>query len=516
MTDPSTETKATPIPLRGGEIEPRDPAPETLPSSRVSLDRTASTLTPEIAFWSYVRERTSRLRFEAYQKVIDEVMCATPRGGAQAGSSVRSPFPGVDRYTLLKTSTEVFLMAECGVASPLDGQDTFARKLDSPLFSGNDAARLESERSRVAPNPVTAAQLNDLWKAHILPTGDPGGIETLPYLKLIRSKLKEIPLSGEDQNTASNCFGILESKLTSPCMIELIWSYWHEEAMLVQTLNAISMRFQNRRRHTGRDPLAHLEIDPLRPLNSILWGYVQDEQHRLSVERRAYEYDHHYGITLQGRAIPALKASDSRSKFLQAFHNLLHTCSVFYKQDDDTTIVSDAFPVLNSLKETHLILTQGAHGQYGDLPWTARMEMLMEEWILARPEIREFLPSRVMVAFPEEWMDRVEAMKKFQGWDDTPVLHFRDLGVFGEQVLLTVRFGLWTNIIDPVVAKNWVRYWRPEIQGYLHAYRAVTGVDLNRDQTDAVMPSIHLKRRLEEQLRKTLGGQGLARSRVSG
>ena len=30
-----------------------------------------------------------------------------------------------------------------------------------------------------------------------------------------------------------------------PCLLELIWSYWHEEAMLVQTTNAIALRFQN-------------------------------------------------------------------------------------------------------------------------------------------------------------------------------------------------------------------------------------------------------------------------------
>ena len=43
------------------------------------------------------------------------------------------------------------------------------------------------------------------------------------------------------------CDGILRSKLTNPCLIELIWSYWQEEGMLVQTLNAISRRFQNLR-----------------------------------------------------------------------------------------------------------------------------------------------------------------------------------------------------------------------------------------------------------------------------
>ena len=94
--------------------------------------------------------------------------------------------------------------------------------------------------------------------------------------------------------------------------------------MLVQTMNAISRRFQNVRAPGDRDPLAHLEIDPLRPLNNLLWGYIQDEQNRLTVKRRAYEYDHHYGLTLYGKAVPTLRPADSRSKFLEAFHNLLH------------------------------------------------------------------------------------------------------------------------------------------------------------------------------------------------
>ena len=38
-------------------------------------------------------------------------------------------------------------------------------------------------------------------------------------------------------------------------------------------------------------------------------------------------------------------------------------------------------------------------------------------------------------------MGRVEAMNKLQGWTDVAVLHFRDLAVFGEQLLLGIRFG---------------------------------------------------------------------------
>ena len=70
----------------------------------------------------------------------------------------------------------------------------------------------------------------------------------------------------------------------------------------------------------GNDPLANMEIDPLRPLNNLIWGYIQDEQHRLTVVRRNYEYDHHYGLRLAGRAVRDVRTADSRSKFLEAFH----------------------------------------------------------------------------------------------------------------------------------------------------------------------------------------------------
>jgi hypothetical protein len=300
-------------------------------------------------------------------------------------------------------------------------------------------------------------------------------------------------------------------------LLELIWSYWHEEGMLVQTMNAISARFQNVRGPGERDPLAMVEIDPLRPLNNLIWGYIQDEYNRLSVMRRAYEYDHHYGLTLQGKAVPTIRPADSRSKFLEAFHNLLYLCAIFYKEDDDTTVISDGFPIMNALKEVHYLLAEGAHNQFGDLPSTSRQEMLIQQWLLARPEFREFLPTRIMVAYPEKWMDRVDAMKTLQSWTDVSVIHFHELGEFGEQILLSIRFGAWGIVHDPVQAANWARFWRAEVQGYTHAYRAVTSVDLTSEVTDSrqaaarsVQPSVHLLNRLALQ-----GGNG-SRGRFAG
>ena len=101
------------------------------------------------------------------------------------------------------------------------------------------------------------------------------------------------------------------------------------------------------------------------------------------MKRRAYEYDHQYGLTVYGRAVPGLQPADSRSKFLEAFHNLLHLAYVFYKEDNDTTVIADGFPLLNALQEVHMLLAQGAHNQFGDLPWTARAEMLIRR---LRPE----------------------------------------------------------------------------------------------------------------------------------
>jgi hypothetical protein len=90
-------------------------------------------------------------------------------------------------------------------------------------------------------------------------------------------------------------------------------------------------------------------------------------------------------------------------------------------------------------------------------------------------------------------------MKKVQGWTDTSVLHFRNLAVFGEQVLLSVRYGAWSTVNDPVQGTNWARFWRPEIQGYVHAYRSVTGADLTTGSVNATLPSVLLRKRLAAQ-----------------
>jgi hypothetical protein len=466
--------------------------PPTLrgPSVPLTLQRASSQATDDQRLWEVIRDRTDAISFPRYKRFIDEVMCSgnlPPQGVADIRPAYeqtfesRLPFPGVAAYNLLKVATEYFLMQECGVTPvnpnslPSDRLGRFATLEDLLAYRQRYLVELEGER-------------------------------IIPYFSLIREKLSEISLKPLE-TLGPDCYGILRSRISGPCLLELIWSYWHEEGMQIQAMNAINYRFQNRRVVSeGRDPLAHLDIDPLRGLSNLLWGYVQDEQHRLSVMRRVYEYDHEYGLRLYGKAVPNVDSVDSRSKFLEAFHNLLYRTALFFKEDDDTTIIADGFEILNALREVHLLLAHGAHNQFGDLPSNARQEMLMEQWLLARPEMREFLGGKVMVPYAEPWMDRIDTVKSLFNWTDVSITYFHDLAVHGEQIVLSVRYGNWSQINDAASATNWARFWRPEIQRYIHAYRTVTGVDLTLEMVDAgrsderyVQPSVHLRNRLAQQ-----------------
>ena len=496
------------------EVEGKGKEPQVVSGDiGVALQRTATATTSDLSLWQGILNSTGQLSFNSYQHYMDTLFCGEadspdlPDFEQKRFEKKRRtfreelrpkrllPFTDSDAYRVVKAATEAFVMVNCGVLRP-----------PQPFDKDRDLAYL---KRRDLPLPELQDVQTVFTNQYLVPFRGGGPLDrTLPYLAVIRSKLPDIgiKLQGLDSDLESvgQCTGILQEKLANPCLLELIWSYWHEEGMLVQTMNSIARRFQNVR-SGERDPLANLEIDPLRPLNNVLWGYVQDEQHRLSIVRRNYEYDHHYGLRLEGKAVQRMQAADSRSRFLEAFHNLLRYCTSFFKQDDDTTVKADAFPVLNALKEVHLILSQGAHNQFGDLPSTARIEMLMQQWLLARPEFREFLPTRIMTAYPEPWMDRVDAMKKVQGWTDTSVLHFRNLAIFGEQILLSIRWGHWSDVQDPLQAFNWARFFRPQIQGYSHAYRSVTGVELALEspdaKVDATLPSVLLQRRLATQQR---------------
>jgi len=93
--------------------------------------------------------------------------------------------------------------------------------------------------------------------------------------------------------------------------------------------------------------------------------------------------------------------------------------------------------------------------------------------------MKDFLRGRTMVPYPEEWMDRVDAMKSLQQWHDASVINYNDLAVYGEKILLSVRYGDWSTTTDQNQAANWARAFRPEIQRYTHALKIVSSIDLS-------------------------------------
>jgi hypothetical protein len=460
---------------RMGQPEPPDPV-------FVSLQRPALPLTDEVAFWELIYKTSDALSFDKFEQHIKEVC-----DGSMRAVAIRNlPFSRVEAYELLKTATDQFLIKECGILSPT---------------SSGEWQDLADRAALQLGTPIDGTDLEKAWNSYVgeNPRDEENIAGVIPYFDLLRNKFKDVKVQDRDDKHKQLCSIILSERLKRPCMIELIWSYWMEEAMLVQVLNAIALRFQNRRGPGDRKLFANLEIDPLRPLNNLLWGYIQDEQHRLSIARRAYEYDHHYGLRLIGKAVGELSPADSRSSFLGAFHRLLHLASRFYHQDDDTTVRADGFPVLNALKEVNLALGEGGSNQYGDLPWVARSEMLIQQWLLARPEMREFLSSRPSAVYPETWMERLESAKTLLGLSSPSVLHMYNLANMGERMLISIRLHPWTKENDTIRAANWARRFRSDVQGYIHAYNAATGVDLSAatvaSQLDSRLPALLMRER---------------------
>lgn len=410
--------------------------------------------------------------FDRYKQAMDDILNSIPGRDDPVEFSNRMP-GAADRCTPLIREV------------PLDPFEKNVLPPGSPLFTTTYAYQL----LKYATEKYLRFNFGYEDFAHF-----PGG--TLPYLKLVESKLEGYKPSAAARSSLYVPF--------RPIFLELIWCYWHEEGLVVQTINAIARRFQNIR--SGyRDPLANMEISPLRPLNNILWGYVQDYINRLTPERMCNEYYHEYGIC-PAATTRALPPADNRSYFIQSFHNLLTKCSQFYREADNLIRVADALPVLNAIREVHMILSEGAHNQFGDLPLMARSQMLLEQYILARPEIREFLGGRPMVTNDPSFLDIVDSMKALQGWNRTSTLYFTDLATFGEKILLSIRWIAWTKVNNRNVARAWALLFRDAIQRYIDCYQAVTGVDLSAVNVTAsanqrsLMPAVLIRRKTQRDL----------------
>jgi len=495
MNDKNKKQETNPGVLQQGEKMPQGPSainrdnceeilkiihrngglPVTINASRVTGEHHEEEFRELKSISRFIKE--SRINFNTYKTLMDNILnCGSGDLGSSkkvfSGKCADQDDPGNTPAQLSKTDSML-----------LTKEDKMLFR-NGALFSASKAYSILKYATEKYVHTFLGLDPGDL---HNPPPGD-----VLPYLGLIEAKLSD-----------ACCEGTIEFR---PLFAELIWNYWHEEGMLVHTINAIARRFQNKRSYNGADQLANLDLDPLRPLNNLIWGYIQDSINRLTPTRRAFEYDHEYGVSLFAAGGRKLNTADSRSYFIQAFHNLLYKCSIFYQEADNLFKVPDAFPILNALREVHLILAEGAGSQFGDLPITARAEMLQEQYILSRPEVREFLGGRIMVPYDEPWMDRVDTMKSLQGWPGASISYFHDLANYGEEIILSIRWISWSQVNNRDIAREWALIFRDAVQRYLHCYHAVTGVDLSaleiagNGEQKALMPALLLGRKAQRDL----------------
>ena len=424
------------------------------PDARIALVADGPPPSADTVLWTFIQGVTDRLRFTRFNDFV------VPR----LAENERLDWFGSEAYGRLRRLADDFLLV---ATDPVEA-----------VRSGTSDLQLGPAQAAVERSYVSSER--DDQSAPFPPTG------------------QAVVLALRGRRTS----GPVTFPLPNVPFVELIWNYWMEEGMLVQTLNHILARFQNRRVGPGPDPLVRFDVSPLLPLRNLLWGFAETEIRRLTVRRRAAEYQYQYGLQMLGRAVPPpSSAVERRTQFLEAFHALLNASYAFYKEHDDKTVDADAFPLLSHLREVHLVLSHGAANQFADLAVVARAEMLSMQLILSLPEMKDFLGGPTMVPYEEPWMDRVDSMKTLQGWSDASITHFFELATLGEQVVLSIRHGRWNEAgRTREDAAAWALTWRNAIQRYVHAYRTVTGVDLAAT-VDATMPSQLIARRMRQRMR---------------
>ncbi len=334
-----------PIPLEGEGTANGQPSSNV----EVSLSRARQPNTADEILWVVIRNSANELAFNPYQDFMDALF-SNPRIERAANLEKKSvsdaldlhcktfAFSSIDAYRVLKIATELFVTTRCGVLRP-------------------PALRPDPVEEEARFGHRLGAVFATLWEDYLEPLGNFDGrtARILPYLDLIRRKLGDIgAVRSSTASLVDQQAELIQDKLVHPILLELIWSYWMEEGMLVQSFNSITRRFQNLRTNGERDPLAQMEIDPLRPVNNLLWGYVQDEQGqpqraapgaRVRPPLRVHAARQGAGRAAHGRH--AGRSSSRRSTTC-----CTGACSST-QRDDDTTVIADAFPVLNALKETH-------------------------------------------------------------------------------------------------------------------------------------------------------------------
>src|SRR4029079_7717266 len=117
-------------------------------------------------------------------------------------------------------------------------------------------------------------------------------------------------------------------------LAEHIYCYFLELGHVFETLDQICRLFAPDARRPPAPQLTRFDISPLHTAGELLWGYQEDLVHRATQEQRRMEYLRQYGLDIfpdDGRA----GTFESRPRFLQYLHTLLHACTRYFRETDD-------------------------------------------------------------------------------------------------------------------------------------------------------------------------------------
>src|SRR5690606_17892822 len=136
--------------------------------------------------------KTNRMKVERFRR--DDCEILAPYGGF---------IPGMDLYTMLRTAAEVFLLLRCGICPPDIDREAGepGALLEDGVFGSPAADELDPQELQDRLTTFLGEDRRSYIRAIILNVFQDSGLGLSPFAPI------------------SVGFG--------PCLIELIWSFWH-------------------------------------------------------------------------------------------------------------------------------------------------------------------------------------------------------------------------------------------------------------------------------------------------
>jgi len=263
-------------------------------------------------------------------------------------------------------------------------------------------------------------------------------------------------------------------------LVEPIWSFWLDAARLGRLATLLAARQVNASMH-GASRIPKLNLP--QPLIALLKTWFDEHHDGARAAARAANYRAHYGLRLPGvRGHSGTKPSH----ILDAFHAVLLEAT---RRDAASPRAPDGSRLALLLRRLHLCLAQTASRvvdgvsnpdvfkRLGESFALGRADLLSAQWLLARPELSTALRGPILVPAAEPWTAPLDHLRRLTDTIDSLTLFYCDLATTSEALLLSVRFGDWTQA-SPAAANAWATFWHAEMVRYLVAYQEVTGIPL--------------------------------------